>query len=154
MKPKYPSFFSFLFFIPLLLPAFSIAQAKHDGNHCVAAKSPYRLAMDSGKVIYTRQCLTCHQADGLGILNINPPLNRKDVMGDKKKLIEIVIKGVATHQEIDGVTYQNVMTPNPGMKDQEIADVLTYIRNSFGNKGSAVKTSEVKAVRNKLNSVE
>ena len=51
-----------------------------------------------------------------------------------------MIKGLDTHEEIDGVKYQNVMPPHPEMKDQEIADVLTYIRNSFGNKAVVGKS--------------
>jgi mono/diheme cytochrome c family protein len=139
----------FIFFICCFfqLPALSKAQ---DGNHCAAKKSPYRLSMDSGKKVYTLQCINCHQADGMGVPNANPPLKSKLVTGDKNKLIGIVIKGSATHEEINGITYYNVMPPNPGINDQEIADVLTYIRNSFGNKVSVVKVSEVKLVRIKL----
>ena len=155
MKSKRGSFFSFLFFILMsLLSVSSRAQSNHDSNHCVAAKSPFRIAMDSGKVVYIKRCLDCHQADGSGILNVNPPLTRKEVIGDKKKLIEMVIKGLDTHQEINGITYLNVMPPNPNMTDEEIAGLLTYIRNSFGNKASAVKIQEVKSMRSKLNSSE
>jgi mono/diheme cytochrome c family protein len=146
MKIFSTAFFFFLFFCLLSSPVFLKAQS----NHCAVRKSPFRISMDSGKVIYARLCLACHQADGLGASNMNPPLNGKDVSGDKNKLIEIVIKGLATHQEIDGNKYQNVMPPHPEMKDREIADVLTYIRNSFGNKASAVKVSEVKSIRSKL----
>jgi mono/diheme cytochrome c family protein len=146
MKIKSAVFnFFFLFFL-LSSPVFLKAQA----NHCAVHKSPFRVSMDSGKVVYTRQCLACHQPDGLGAPSMNPPLTGKDVSGDKNKLIEIVIKGLATHQEIDGEKYQNVMPPHPEMSDKEIADVLTYIRNSFGNKASSVKTSEVKSTRSKL----
>jgi len=135
----------FIFFL-IAIPAFLNAQ----DNHCVVKKSPFRISMDSGKKVYTLQCLACHQADGLGAPPMNPPLTGKQILGDKKKLIEIVIKGLDTHEEIDGVKYQNVMPPHPEMKDQEIADVLTYIRNSFGNKAVSVKASEVKSVRGKL----
>jgi mono/diheme cytochrome c family protein len=127
------------------------AQGNHDANHCAVQKSPYRISLDSGKVIYAKQCLSCHQADGLGVSNMNPPLNGKQVSGNKDILIGMVIKGISTHQEIDGKTYQNVMPAHPEMNDREIADVLTYIRNSFGNKASAVKISEVKSTRSKLN---
>jgi mono/diheme cytochrome c family protein len=109
--------------------------------------------MDSGKKIYAVQCLNCHQADGMGSINFNPPLIGKAVLEDKKKLIEIVIKG-QVNEEINGKTYQKGMPPNHELKDQEIADVLTYIRSSFGNKASAVKLSEVKSARIKLEKVE
>jgi mono/diheme cytochrome c family protein len=49
--------------------------------------------------------------------------------------------------EIDGETYSNIMAPHDFLKDQEVADVLTYVRNSFGNKASAVTAAEVKAAR-------
>jgi len=146
MDIKIRPFFPFLIFCMVILPALLKAQ----GNHCAVKKTPYRLSMDSGKKIYSVQCLTCHQADGLGVSNMNPPLNGKGILGDKKKLIAIVIKGLATHEEIDGQTYQNVMPAHPEMKDQDIADVLTYIRNSFGNKASSVKVSEVKLARSML----
>lgn len=146
MKIKISLFFPFLIFCMIILPALLKAQ----GNHCAVKKTPYRLSMDSGKKIYSVQCLTCHQADGLGVSNMNPPLNGKGILGDKKKLIAIVIKGLTTHEEIDGQTYQNVMPAHPEMKDQDIADVLTYIRNSFGNKASSVKVSEVKLARSML----
>jgi mono/diheme cytochrome c family protein len=144
IKSRSASFIIFFFLI------FGMVRASAQENHCVVKKSPYRLSMDSGKKIYTLQCLACHQADGLGAEPMNPPLTGKQVSGDKKKLIGIVIKGLDTHEEIDGVKYQNVMPPHPEMKDQQIADVLTYIRNSFGNKAASVKASEVKAVRSKL----
>lgn len=95
--------------------------------------------------------MSCHQEGGIGIPNTNPPLNGKTVTGDKFKLIAILINGSSKHEETVGTTYNNVMPPNRGMDDQGIADVLTYIRNSFGNKASAVKTSEVKTARSKLN---
>jgi mono/diheme cytochrome c family protein len=137
-----------LIFVFFLLPSFLIAQ---DNNHCAVKKSPFHISMDSGKKVYVQLCLACHQPDGLGATPMNPPLTGKQIAGDKKKLIEIVIKGLATHQEIDGVKYQNVMPAHPEMKDDEVADVLTYIRNSFGNKASSVKSSEVKSTRSKLN---
>ncbi len=121
-----------------------------EGNHCAVKKSPYRLSMDSGKKVYTLHCMSCHQQDGAGTPNVNPPLNGKQVTGDKNKLIGILIKGSSAHTEINGIVYSNVMPPNSGLNDQEIADVLTYIRNSFGNKTSAVKVSEVKSAGSNL----
>lgn len=154
MKSKNNCFFSFLFLALISLPFVSIAQANHEGNHCVAVKSSFRLAMDSGKTIYIQRCLSCHQTDGSGILNVNPPLTRKEVIDDKKKLVDMVIGGLDTHEEINGISYSNVMPPNPKMTDQEIADLLTYVRNSFGNRASAIKSREVKSLRNKLNPSE
>jgi mono/diheme cytochrome c family protein len=146
---KIQSGFQFYFFISsfLILPFLIRAQ---EGNHCAVKKSPFRLSMDSGKKVYIINCTSCHHPDGMGVPNVNPPLNGKQVSGDKNNLIDIVIKGSATHAEINGIVYNNVMPPNPGLNDQEIADVLTYIRNSFGNKTSAVKVSEVKSASSNL----
>jgi mono/diheme cytochrome c family protein len=137
----------FLIFCILSSPALLHAQE----NHCAVKKSPYRLSMDSGKKVYTLLCVTCHQADGLGIPKLNPPLTGNRILGDKETQIGIVIRGVATQQEKEGVKYPKAMPPNPDLNDREIADVLTYIRNSFGNKASAVKVSDVKSARSKLN---
>lgn len=150
MKIKFEPFTLIPILILLCIPVFLAAQSGREGNHCAVKKSPYRISMDSGKVIYSKQCLSCHQPDGLGVSNVNPPLNVKLVTGDKAKLIGIIINGQNTHAELNGITYQNTMPANPDIKDQEIAYVLTYIRNSFGNKASAVKESEVTSTRSKL----
>ena len=102
----------------------------------------------SGKQIYIKNCLTCHQADGGGVQRMNPPLIKTEyVSGDKARLINIILKGFNEDVEINGQYYTNVMPPLNTLKDQEIADVLTYVRNSFGNKNSAVSLGEVKKAR-------
>jgi mono/diheme cytochrome c family protein len=147
-------FYSFLIVILVFFPSILKAQENRQGNHCAVVKSPYHLAMDSGKAVYMRHCVSCHQADGMGVLNSDPPLQGMVVTGDKKPLIEILIGEHASKEEQHGKMPQYVMPLNPEMKDQEIADVLTYIRNSFGNKTSAVKPAEVKSERSKLKKVE
>jgi mono/diheme cytochrome c family protein len=101
-----------------------------------------------GEVIYARYCLTCHQADGGGVPNLNPPLIQTSyVAGDKERLINVVLNGFTEHIDIDGESYSNNMPPLNSLKDQQVADVLTYIRNNFGNKASAVTSVEVQKVR-------
>ncbi len=105
----------------------------------------------NGKVVYERYCLTCHQADGGGVPRMNPPLIKTDyVKGNKQRLIGIVLNGMNVPLEINGDSYENPMASHAFLKDQQIADVLTYIRSSFGNKSSAVTVAEVKAVRAKI----
>ena len=100
-----------------------------------------------GKQVYLEQCLACHQADGSGVPNMNPPLIKtKYVLGDKAALVKIVLNGMHGEQ-INGDDYTGVMAPHPDLTDLQIADVLTFVRNSFGNKGSAVTTAQVKTVR-------
>jgi len=148
VKLRYLSFF--VICILINIPAVLNAQSDREGNHCAVQKSPYKISMDSGKVVYSSKCLSCHQANGLGIEGINPSLNGKFVTGDKTKLIGIIINSQNAHEQTDGKLIQNAMHGNAEIKDQEIAYVLTFIRNSFGNKASLVKVSEVKSARKKL----
>ena len=112
------------------------------------AQTGIKASVDRGKKIYTQYCLSCHQEDGSGVPKLNPPLiNTSYVTGDKKKLIQWVLTGSVENVPIDGKYYSNNMAPQKNLKDQEIADVLTYIRNSFDNKATAVTAAEVKAVR-------
>lgn len=106
--------------------------------------------MANGKKIYGQYCLACHMADGSGVPNMNPPLIKTThILGDKTRLIKIVLNGLATGEEIDGETYTNVMPAHNFLRDQEIADVLSFVRNSFGNKATAVTVAEVKSLRPK-----
>lgn len=97
-------------------------------------------------------CGTCHQLDGKGLTASGfPPLSgSKWVTGNQDRLIKLVLKGLMGPMTVNGVKYsgQVPMTPFGGlMNDKEVADVLTYIRNAFGNKGSVVSPQKVKEVR-------
>jgi cytochrome c oxidase cbb3-type subunit 2 len=117
--------------------------------------------INSGKEIYMKAapggglCFTCHQPNGLGIAGQFPPLADSDwVLGDKERLIKISIYGLMGEIEVNGVKYNNVMVPPgipPGsLTDNQIADVLTYIRNDWGNSASSVSAEEVATVRESI----
>ena len=128
----------------MLIAAASQAQVKHHKK----THSHLVLSIANGKKVYVQNCLTCHQADGSGVATMNPPLIKTTyVLGDKPTLIKIVLNGFNEDVEINGQKYSNTMTPHDSMTDQQIADVLTYVRNSFTNKASAVTAAQVKAVR-------
>ncbi|MCC3159292.1 cytochrome c [Hymenobacter sp. 15J16-1T3B] len=119
--------------------------AKKPAGKPATAMPAARLA--AGKTVYTQNCLTCHMADGGGVEGMNPPLSKTTwVLGDKTRLVGVVLNGLQD-QDIDGEPYRNVMPAQNQLTDQQIADVLTYVRNSFGNKASAVTPAEVKAAR-------
>lgn len=107
-------------------------------------------SMERGKKVYEKECQPCHQVNGTGVQRLNPPLIKtKWVLGPKNELIQIVVNGLSDPIEIDGEEYHNPMPAHPHLTDQEVADVLTFVRNSFGNKASAVTAAEVKAVKAK-----
>ncbi|NJN28222.1 MAG: cytochrome c [Cyclobacteriaceae bacterium] len=97
-------------------------------------------------------CLPCHMSNGTGAPGMNPPLIGTEwVLGDKERLINVVLKGLNEPIEIQGEIYQNVMAPHAFLSDQQIADVLTYVRQSFGNNASEILPEEVEVVRGKGN---
>ena len=108
-------------------------------------------SMERGKKVYDQYCMPCHMPDGSGVPRLNPPLIKTTyVIGEKKRFIEIVLKGFDEQVEIEGEYYTNVMAPHEFLTDEQVADVVTYVRNSFGNKASIATPAEVKAVRNTL----
>ncbi|CAG4994365.1 hypothetical protein DYBT9275_01376 [Dyadobacter sp. CECT 9275] len=102
----------------------------------------------AGGKVYSVYCAACHQRNGKGDSQRFPPLGGSDwVTGDKKRLIEVVLKGLEGPIEVNGQSYNNVMPQHSFLKDQEIAEVLTHIRSNFGNSADAVSTEEVAGVR-------
>lgn len=141
-----------LLFITLFISIASQAQTRHKKPATRKPAAGLKKSMANGQALFTQYCVACHQADGLGVPHMNPPLvNTTYVLGDKSKLIKIILNGFDEDVEINGETYSNTMAAHDFMKDQEIADVLTYIRNSFGNKASAVTAAQVKVARRAIN---
>ena len=80
---------------------------------------------------------------------MTPPLTgTKYILGDKTTLVQIVLKGMKGIP-INGDDFHNVMAPHSDLTDRQIADVLTYVRNSFGNRARGITAAEVKAIRAK-----
>lgn len=110
-----------------------------------AALPPY---MADGRKVYRQVCLTCHQANGKGVSGLNPPLTQTDyVLGDKNRLLEIIIKGSEANLKDNTSEYANVMQGYGMLGDKEIANVASYIRNSFGNKAEPITVEEVTSFR-------
>jgi mono/diheme cytochrome c family protein len=114
----------------------------------LAQKFDLKASISRGKDVYTAQCMSCHLEQGEGIESVYPPLAKSDyLMADKKRSIDEVLHGLTGQIKVNGATYDGVMTGFEALSDQDISDVLNYIRNSFGNKGGAVTPEEVKASR-------
>lgn len=103
--------------------------------------------MEMGKSVYASNCAACHQPDGKGIKGAFPPLAKSDfLMADKKRAINAILNGLNGKIEVNGETYNGVM-PAVSLDDEDTANVMTYIMNSWGNKGGVTTPSEVKKVR-------
>lgn len=111
---------------------------------------------NKGKEIYHREahCATCHQPDGKGLPNIYPPLTKNEwTSGDETRLIKLVLKGFTGAITVNGAHFDPSkgvppMTPFGGLlKDDELAAVLSFVRNSFGNSSPFVKVETVAKVR-------
>ena len=101
--------------------------------------------------VYYNYCVSCHQQDGHGDGNRFPPLAGSEwVTGDKNRLITVVLQGLRGTVTFHGKTFNNVMPPHNFLKDEEVAQVLTYIRSNFGNNASEVTPAEVKKMRDNL----
>lgn len=101
-----------------------------------------------GEKIFSVYCAACHQKDGKGASGRFPPLTGTDwVTGDKKRLIGILINGLEGSIEVNGETYINTMPQHSFLSDEEIANVLTYIRQNLGNKASEITAQEVAEIR-------
>lgn len=108
----------------------------------------------AGKEIYRKEgfCATCHQVDGKGLPVAQfPPLAETTwVTGQPERLIDIALNGIMGRMYVNGKKYDGhvPMTPFKGMlNDQEMASVLTYVRNAFGNEASPIDAEMVKKVR-------
>ncbi len=103
---------------------------------------PLKASISRGKEIYTDFCVTCHLATGKGVKNTYPPLAQSDyLMNNRQQSIRGVKYGQRGEMVVNGVTYNNTMMPL-GLTDEEVADVMNYVYNSWGNKNESMVTVE------------
>ena len=104
--------------------------------------------MIDGKNVYMSTCFACHQAEGQGIPNAFPPLAKSDYLNaDVKRAIGIVLNGKTGEITVNGNKYNSVMTRQT-LTVEEVADVMTYVYNSWGNNKTNVNINTVKEVKN------
>ncbi len=141
-----------------LKPVFAAAETYQKGGSVQAPEAPKAVTtltgdakrlFEVGAEVYRREahCITCHQADGLGLPAAQfPPIAKSEwVNGSPERLIRISLHGLMGPIEVNGVKYpgQVPMTAFKGLSDQELAGVLTYVRNSFGNQASPITPAQV-----------
>ena len=128
-------------FLPLLALSTLVAAAQSE---------PDAATMERGKAVYNRTCLACHQPTGLGLPPVFPPLAGSEWIAKGASIaVRNITNGMMGPVTVKGVTYNSVMPPVSGVTDKDIADVVTYVNNSWGNTGPTVTEAEVTAIKKK-----
>jgi nitrite reductase (NO-forming) len=102
----------------------------------------------AGKQLFTGTCSVCHQANGEGLANVFPPLAKSDYLAaDPKRAISVVTHGLTGKITVNGHEYDSVMPPMAQLTDDEVANILTYVMNSWDNPGGQFSKEDVAKVR-------
>jgi mono/diheme cytochrome c family protein len=110
------------------------------GFHVQAQRQDPTSSIKRGQDIYTLRCLTCHMATGEGVPTVYPSLVKNKNVLNKSYLAQSILKG--QRGSIDGKTWSGEMPPQV-LTDEQVADVMNYVRNNFGNKAPVVLPKEV-----------
>ena len=103
--------------------------------------------MERGKQVFLTSCFACHMANGEGLPGIFPPVAKSDYLkADKSRAIRAVTRGLSGPIVVNGQTYNNMMPPQE-LDDEQTANVLTYIMNSWGNDYGTVSVDDVRRAR-------
>ena len=100
----------------------------------------------AGQIVFKRNCAACHQVEGAGIKGAFPPLAKSDYLTSPDVIARTVVNGLTGEIKVNGDSYNGVM-PKLGLSDEEIANVSTFVMNSWGNKGGEVKPADVVKLR-------
>lgn len=93
-----------------------------------------KASIKRGESVYNDMCITCHMADGKGVPRAFPPLADSDYLRENQnESIKGIKNGMSGEIVVNAITYNSVMAPL-GLSDDEVADVMNYINNSWGNK--------------------
>jgi nitrite reductase (NO-forming) len=127
-----------------LAPVSAAVQASKQGTLTQAQQS------EAGGILFKGTCSTCHQESGEGLPGVFPPLAKSDLLAAAPaRAIEIVVNGLTGPLTVNGKQYDSVMPPMSQLNDDEVANILTYVLNSWGNKGPAITAAQVAQVRAK-----
>lgn len=102
----------------------------------------------AGQALFNGTCSVCHQANGEGLPNVFPPLAKSDLIAaDPKRPIRILLQGLTGKVTVNGKDYNSVMPPMSQLNDDEVANILTFVLNSWGNPGGRISAGEVSKAR-------
>lgn len=104
----------------------------------------YAKYMIQGKSLYTTHCSNCHQANGEGLGKVYPPLKGSDyLLSDQSNTYCLIKNGISERIIVNGIAYKQTMPANEQLSNLEIAEISTYIYNSWGHEYGIIETSEV-----------
>ena len=127
-----------------LAPVSAAVQASKQGTLTKAQQA------EAGGVLFKGTCSTCHQENGQGLADVFPPLAKSDVLaGTPTRAVEIVLNGLSGPVTVNGKHYNSVMPPMSQLNDDEVANILTYVLNTWGNSGPAISAAQVADIRAK-----
>lgn len=102
----------------------------------------------AGRQLFTGTCSVCHQANGEGLKGVFPPLAKSDyIAADPKRIVNAMLHGVSGKVTVNGVEYNSVMPPMTQLADDEVANIATFVLNSWGNPGGQVTKEQATAAR-------
>lgn len=115
----------------------------------LVAAAPGENAAIDGKQLFTTACQSCHQASGQGLTGVFPPLAGAEwVTGDPAVLAQIVLHGLTGPIKVSGAQYSGMMPPfGAQFNDAELAAILSYIRDAWGNGAPAIEAAAIQAAR-------
>jgi nitrite reductase (NO-forming) len=132
------------------LAALKAAVAQEIKSNPKIADLNKEIQMQKGKQVYLQTCFVCHQPNGQGVADQIPPLARSDFLmnvANRERIIRGVLMGQSDEMVVNGKTYKNPMIPLGHLTDEQVANVLTYVRNTWGNSGDATAVEEVSKFR-------
>ena len=103
-------------------------------------------SLEDGKKVYDTYCISCHMENGMGVEGAFPSLVKTGNLSDKNRLVKIILLGMRGPLKINGLSFDGEMA-GIEMTDKEVADVINYIRNAWGNKAPLVQVSEIPAAK-------
>ena len=117
-------------------------------NPVEASAGPFEERMAKGRKLYSAHCAACHQANGQGLAGAFPPLAESDYLtAGPAVTIGVVLNGLTGTITVNGKEYNSVMPNLSYLSDSEVADIVTFVMNSWGNPGGEASAGEVAAAR-------
>ncbi len=127
---------------PNMAAVATAAKSQHAGDLTVDEQ------VAAGKELFNGTCATCHQPNGEGMAGVFPPLARSDyIASDKSRLASVILHGLQGPVKVNGKEYNSIMPPMSQLTDDEVAQLATYVLNSWGNPGGHVTKDDAAAAR-------